>query len=107
MTYSPQLKEQKTTTTKKQKIKQQNKTKQKKKREARLLFYDYSCWLLSITLMLKKKHLPQHLAKDGIQFFNPIVLCRIFCCSDYIHAWLLDIFWNSIWIFTTVGIQIF
>jgi hypothetical protein len=56
MTYSPQLKEQKTTTTttKKQKRKQQNKTKQKKKREARLLFYDYSCWLLSITLMLKK-----------------------------------------------------
>jgi cell division septal protein FtsQ len=51
MTYSPQLKEQKTTTTKKQKRKQQNKTKQKKKREARLLFYDYSCWLLSITLM--------------------------------------------------------
>jgi hypothetical protein len=62
MTYSPQFKEQKTTTTKntkKKTTKQKpltatNKTKQKKKREARLLFYDYSCWLLTITLMIKK-----------------------------------------------------
>jgi hypothetical protein len=72
MTYSPQFKEQKTTTTTKAKMKT-TKQKQKpttatnktkgKKRESRLLFYDYLayfCWLLTITLMILKKNLPQH-----------------------------------------------
>ena len=67
MTYSPQFKEQNNNN---------NINKKAKKKEARLLFYDYlaySCWLLTITLMIKKNIF--HNIKQKVVFnFNPIVI---------------------------------